>query len=298
MISLKKSTIALISLNITLIILLIVAQCTKIKKKDREARLISLAPKAIIEDSAKIILRAPKRLPYLLESTIIKKDDIYMLQKGRYNYYLREGVIDRFFLALNRQIRSYPIGGSPYDYPSYGVDDENAFNIRFISSAGDILLDIYLGSSDATDQMRYVRRGGSSTILSIEDVASPFLTVESSFWLDMQPLKAKLLDDRITSLSRREDSLVRRKDSDETFVSVEKALSSLTMIDTFDSLAFERDGTESFTFTLEKGGRFSIYMSPLDNGDYVFFDSIKSCPYILSAYSKKRLVKVLMEALE
>jgi len=299
MIALKKSTIALIFINIFLIILLVVAQCTKIQKKDKDTRLIRLAPKALIERSEKIILRAPKRLPYLLELAIVKKNGIYMLEKGKYSYYLKDGIITRFFSALNQEIRSDSIGGSPYDYPSYGLDDENAFNIRFISSEGEILLDLYLGSSNATEQMRYIRRGGSSTaILSIEDVASPFLSVESSFWIDMQPLRAKLKKDKITSLSFREENVIRGKDSDDKFVDVEKALSSLTMIDTFDSLALEGDRTESFSFTLDQGGTFSIYMSPLDNGDYVFFDNIKSQPYILSAYSKQRLVKTLIQALE
>jgi len=299
MVRLKKSTIALIFTNLVLIILLMIAQCTKIQKKDRDAYIIKLAPKTLIDRSERIILRAPKRLPYLLELAIVKKNGIYMLEKGKYSYYPKEGVINRFFSALDQKIRSYSIGGSPYDYSFYGLDDDNAFNIRFVSSTGEILLDLYLGSSNATDQMRYIRRGGSSTaISSTEDVASSFLNVESSFWIDMQPLKGKLYKAKITSLSLQEETVLREKDSDEKFIGVEKALSSLTMIDTFDSLALEGERTESFSFTLDVGGKFSIYMSPLDNGDYVFFDNIKSQPYILSAYSKKRLVKAIMKVLE
>lgn len=275
-------------------ILIILAQCTKKTIAEKEIKQISLIPFALIKESKEIILSSPKSILHPSQIKIVKKDSIYIVQKGNGYYYAKQDLMMRFFACLSKNTSSYIISSNYSEYTNYSLDEKSAFNIRLVGEDREILIDLYIGSLDATGERQYIRRGAlSSQILSIDDVASPFLTTENAFWVDMQPFKAKLKNNVLISVTRKEEIAVREKSLESSFANLEELFSSLTMIDVFDGLRAENTHTSSFTFRFEKGDDLTISLSPLENGDYIFFDTSGRGSYILSGYSQKRLLQAI-----
>lgn len=291
---LKKSTLYLISLNLVLICLLFIAQCTNKKTSSKHSRMLRLVPNAIISETEEIILKLPKSIasPLLNEFRIIKRGEAFLLKRDYSEFYIQPELIGRFFSVLNVEEHAIFITDNFSEYQAYALDESSAFNIRFIALNKDVLLDLYIGKLDETGQLRYVRRGNvASSVFCVSNAIAPFLNTLPSFWLDMQVYKAKLNNNQINSIEMNETRVLRTLEKDADFVSLEKIISSLTAIDIFDNLPVENDATKTFTITLERNERISISCTPLENGDFILFDSRGKNAYILSAYSKKRLME-------
>lgn len=291
---LKRSTYSLILINIILIFLLLIAMCTNKKHALVQTRIIRLAPNAITSETEEIILKSPKNIacPFLSEFKIVKRGKAFLLKRDYAEFYIQPDLMERFFYVLNKEEHALFITNNFNEYPSYSLDEQAAFNIRFVARNKEILLDLYVGNLDVTGQLRYVRRGNvPSSVFCISDAISPFLNVQPSFWLDMQMYKAKLQENQINSLEMNENKVFRTFEKESYFIALEKSLSSLTAIDIFDNFPLENKMTQTFTITLERNEMISIFLTPLENGDFMLFDSRRRNAYILSAYSKKRLME-------
>jgi len=107
----------------------------------------------------------------------------------------------------------------------------------------------------------------------------------------MQVYKAKLNNNQINGIEMNENRVLRALEKEAEFITLEKTLSSLTAIDVFDNFPIENNTTQTFTIALERNESISISFTPLENGDFILFDSRGKNAYILSAYSKKRLME-------
>lgn len=294
MIKLKPSTITLILINVSLFILLLIAQCTKKIKYDPKEYIVRLVPPSILKETKTIVLSSNKKntLPVNSSFKIIKKEKTYILKKGRHEYYIKIDLIERLFKELVRERKAYFITNNFSDYIYYGISEDESFSFRFIGKNEEILLDLYIGFPDSTEYLRYIRRGSiASSVIAVEDNISTFLTSSPLFWLDMQIYKAKFMNDNILEINMKNEVAIRNKQNDLFFKMLEKTLSSLTMINIFDGLPIENDKTKTFTIKLEKGSDLSISLTPLENEDYILFDNTGKGSYIISSYSTKKLIE-------
>ena len=291
---LKKSTQFLILANIILFLLLLIALFTNKIIASVQTRIIRLAPNAIISETEEIILKLPKNIasPLLNEFRIIKRGEAFLLKRDYGEFYIQPELIGRFFSVLNKEEHALFITNNFNEYSSYALDELSAFNIRLIAGNKEILVDLYVGKVDVTGQLRYIRRGNvPSSVFCISDAISPFLNTLPSFWLDMQVYKAKLNNNQINGIEMNENRVLRTLEKEAEFITLEKTLSSLTAIDVFDNFPIENNTTQTFTILLERNETISISFTPLENGDFILFDSRGKNAYILSAYSKKRLME-------
>jgi len=291
---LKKSTQFLILANIILFLLLLIALFTNRIIASVQTRIIRLAPNAIISETEEIILKLPKNIasPLLNEFRIIKRGEAFLLKRDYGEFYIQPELIGRFFSVLNKEEHALFITNNFNEYSSYALDELSAFNIRLIAGNKEILVDLYVGKVDVTGQLRYIRRGNvPSSVFCISDAISPFLNTLPSFWLDMQVYKAKLNNNQINGIEMNENRVLRTLEKEAEFITLEKTLSSLTAIDIFDNFPIENNTTQTFTIALERNESISISFTPLENGDFILFDSRGKNAYILSAYSKKRLME-------
>lgn len=294
MLRFKRSTQFLILANIVFLFLLFIALFTNKIIASVQTRIIRLAPSAIISETEEIILKLPKNIasPLLNEFRIVKRGKAFLLKRDYGEFYIQPELIGRFFSVLNKEEHAFFITNNFNEYSSYSLDEMSAFNIRFVARNKEILLDLYVGKLDVTGQLRYVRRGNvASSVFCISDSISPFLNTLPSFWLDMQVYKAKLNGNQINSIEMNENNVFRTLEKEADFIALEKTLSSLTAIDIFDNLPIENNTTQTFTITLERNETISISSTPLENGDFILFDSRGKNAYILSAYSQKRLME-------
>lgn len=290
----KKSTYALILVNIILFFLLLIALFTNKIITSVQTRVVRLAPNAILSETEEIILKLPKNIasPLFNEFRIVKRGEAFLLKRDYGEFYIQPELMGRFFSVLNKEEHAVFITNNFSEYASYSLDEASAFNIRFVAINKDVLLDLYIGKLDETGQLRYIRRGNvASSVFCISDAISPFLNTLPSFWLDMQVYKAKLNGNQINSIEMNENRVLRTLEKDVEFASLEKTLSSLTAIDIFDNLPVENNTTQTFTITLERNETISIFCTPLESGDFILFDSRGKNAYILSAYSQKRLME-------
>lgn len=291
---LKKSTQFLILANIILFLLLLIALFTNKIIASVQTRIIRLAPNAVISETEEIILKLPKNIasPLLNEFRIIKRGEAFLLKRDYGEFYIQPELIGRFFSVLNKEEHAVFITNNFNEYSSYALDELSAFNIRLIAGNKEILVDLYVGKVDVTGQLRYIRRGNvPSSVFCISDAISPFLNTLPSFWLDMQVYKAKLNNNQINGIEMNENRVLRTLEKEAEFITLEKTLSSLTAIDVFDNFPIENNTTQTFTILLERNETISISFTPLENGDFILFDSRGKNAYILSAYSKKRLME-------
>lgn len=291
---LKRSTKTLILANTILFFLLAIALFTNKIITSVQTRIIRLAPNEIISEAQEIILKLPKNIasPFLNEFKIVKRGSAFLLKRDYGEFYIQPELMRRFFSVLNKDEHALFITNNFSEYSSYSLDEASAFNIRFIAENKEILLELYVGQLDVTGQLRYVRRGNvQSSVFCVSDAISPFLNTSPSFWLDMQVYKAKLNNNQINSIEMNDNIVLRTLEKEAEFIALEKALSSLTAIDIFDSLPIENQTTETFTITLERNESLSISCTPLESGDFILFDSRGKNAYILSAYSQKRLME-------
>lgn len=289
----------LICLNIFLLLAIAFAQCTKHITKEINQSVIRLVPRAIIDASSEIILKDSKTSDSSLPLHITRSGKAFFIRRGERKenvYYVKEDVIERFFKMLNQEVSSFFITDSISDYASYSISEETAFSIRFIGENKEVLLDVYFGSCDATGERQYARRGNvSSSVLSIEDIASSFLTTEPSFWLNMQIYKEKLKNNHITSIEVGEEQVALHTSGEMS--EVEEALKSLTMIGVYDGVANETSESKHLSISFEKGEKIEIVITPLETGDFILWDN-RGGTYILSSYSHKRLMEKINASLE
>lgn len=293
---LKKSTIILIFINISVFFLLLIARCKMISLSEKNLALsMKLLPPSILKDTKEIVLNSPSSATASSSFRIIKEEPAWLLKMRYSSYYVKKDKIEAFISLLSKDMDAYFITDNLRDYHYYGVDDDSSFNVRFIGSDKNILLDIYFGSSDAVHLNRYVRRGNvSSSVFSVPDGMSHFLLSDASFWVDMQVYKEKLNGNHITYIEQNDERIWRDEKNEEVFLNLEKTLASLTMINVFDGLRVKREKTFKCTFGLEIGKALDVFMEEMEGGDYIFFDnSNEFTPYILSAYSKNRLQEAI-----
>ena len=292
--SFTPKILTLIVLNIVLTFAILFVQCTKHVKAENHLGTTSLVPKAIINASEEIILKERNASASSIPLKIVKSGGTFFIRRGERNenvYYVKEDVIERFFKMLTQEVSFTFITNNFYDYASYSISEETAFSIRFVGEKKEVLLDIYFGCLDATGERQYARRGNvASSVLSIEDIASSFLTTEPSFWVDMQIYKEKLKNNHITSIEVGNEAVRRSLADDALFFQVEQVLKSLTMINIYDGTLNESNKSKHISITFEKGDNIEISITPLETTDFIFWDN-RGGTYILSSYSHKRLME-------
>ena len=291
--ALSRRILHLIIVNFILSFAILFAQCTQHIKYEAKHGVIRVVPKAILDASREIILKGGTASSSPIH--IIRKGESLFLKRGdvRDVYYIKADVIERFFKILSSEVNFFFITNKFSHLPLYSLSENEAFSIRFVGDHSEILLQTYFGCMDATGERQYVRRGNvASTVISIEDVLSAFLTTEPSFWVDMQLYKEKLKNDHITSIDYSDEKmpLVRTLKDDALFAELEDALKALTMIDVYDGIARERSDSRRIRLGLEHGGKLDMVITPLDSGDFIFWDN-RGGTYILSSYSHKRLME-------
>lgn len=296
---LKTSTSALIIFNIILCLFLLFSFIAENKKQKQEIRKLALVPPAVIETAQEIIFNLPADSvsSFFTEFKIIKENKNYILKTDNGKFYIRRDLIERFFSVLTIPQQTIFITADIKQYADYGLTANTAANIKFISSTGEILSDIYFGKIDAVGNSRYVTANLRTAVLSVPDNIAPFLNIRPGFWLDLQIYKSVFKNDSIQSLKIKDKIILRSAENTNSFGKLEKTLAQLNCIDIFTNLPVHNSRTEYFSIESGNKNKMIIALTPLEHGDFILSDSRSENAYVLSAYSKLRLEAAFNEAL-
>jgi len=225
--------------------------------------------------------------------TLTKSGNKFYLRTANGIYPVRQQIIDRFFSLLGVSRSFTAISEKPRDYPYYALEDERAARITLVRNDKTILADLFFGAADAVGSGRYVRTGRSVKVFLIDNGIEPFLTIAAPFWLDLQIYAALFRGTSIQALEYGNRFAIRDEANEAAFRSLELFLEKFSCIDVYSAPALQNPQTVRAHLTLGDGSERIFSFSPLQSGDYVFFDTRSSNAYLISGYTCSQLIRQL-----
>ena len=219
-----------------------------------------------------------------------KKDGRFYLHTAFGYYPVRQEIIDRFLSVLSVKRSFLTVSKQPKHYADYAIDDSRASRITLERHDKTILADIFFGMTDAAGIGRYVRTGRSVKVFLVDDAVEPFLTVAAPFWLDLQIYAALFRGTSIQGLEYGRYIGIRDEKSEVDFRALETFLEKFSCIDIYSAAPLQSPQTMRVHLTLGDGSGLTLSFTPLQNGDYVFFDSRSSNAYLISGYTCTQLL--------
>ena len=220
-----------------------------------------------------------------------KSGDRFYFQTANGRYPVRAEIINRFFSALSANRSFLTVSAHPHHYSDYAINDEQATRITFIRNDKTVLANLFFGMTDTIGVSRYVRTGRSIKVFLIDDVFEPFLTVAAPFWLDMQVYAALFRGSSIQGLEYGKNTAIRGETNESDFRALELFLEKLSCIDVYNAPALQTPQTIRVRLNLGDGYSLHLSFSPLQSGDYVFFDSRSPNVYLMSGYTCAQLIR-------
>ena len=227
------------------------------------------------------------------EMTLIKAGSRFYLRTANGSYPVRQEIIDRFFSLLGAGRSFLPISARPQDYPDYLIDDGHASRIVLVRKDKTVLSEFFFGITDAAGAGRYVRMGSSVRVFLIDNALEPFLTVAAPFWLDLQIYASLFRGTGIQGLEYGKHIVIRTEANGDAFRALENFLEKFSCIDIYNAPALQSPQTARVRLTLGDGTELRFSFTPLQSGDYVFFDNRSSNAYLISGYTCAQLIRYI-----
>ena len=223
--------------------------------------------------------------------TLTKNGDRFYFGTGNGSYPVRQDIISRFFSVLEANRSFILVTARPQHYPDYAIDDLHASRITFVRNGKTILADLFFGMGNAVGAGRYVRTGRSVKVFLIDDAVEPFLTVAAPFWLDLQIYASLFRGTTIQGLEYGKQTVLRDEKNEEYFRKLESFLEKFSCIDVYSAPGLQSPQTVRIRLGLGNGTELTVSFTPLQSGDYVFFDSRSSNAYLISGYTCTQLLR-------
>ena len=223
--------------------------------------------------------------------TLIKSGNRFYLHTANGKYPVRQEIIDRFFSLLGTDRSFITIAVKPQDYPYYAIDEERASRITLIRDDKTILADLFFGMTDTAGLGQYVRTGRSVKVFLIDNGLEAFLTIAAPFWLDLQIYASLFRGTSIQGLEYGKHAVFRNEKNEADFRALELFLEKCSCIDVYSAPALQNSQTVQVRLILGDGSEPIFSFSPLQSGDYVFFDSRSSNVYLMSGYTCTQLIR-------
>ena len=227
------------------------------------------------------------------EMTLTKDGARFYLHTANGSYPVRQEIIDRFFSLLGAGRSFLPISARPQDYPDYLIDDGHASRIVLVRKDKTVLSELFFGITDAAGAGRYVRMGSSVRVFLIDNALEPFLTVAAPFWLDLQIYASLFRGTGIQGLEYGKHIVIRTESNGDAFRALENFLEKFSCIDIYNAPALQSPQTARVRLTLGDGTELRFSFTPLQSGDYVFFDNRSSNAYLISGYTCAQLIRYI-----
>lgn len=265
----------------------------------RPARTAAVSGRLVLEqdivDTAELRFSIPlKAEPVEMgRMTLSKRGNRFYLQTVNGMYPVRQEIISRFFSLLTASRALLSVSAQPRDYSGYGIDDAHAAQIRLVRHDGTILAELFFGTTDTLGSGRYVRTGRSLSVFLIDNALEPFLTVAAPFWLDMQLYARIFRGTGIQGLEYGNDSVLRNEEREAAFRDLELFLEKFSCIDVYSAPPLQTPQTASVRLSLGDGAELRFSFTPLQSGDYVFFDNRSSNAYLISGYTCSQLMRYI-----
>ena len=160
-----------------------------------------------------------------------------------------------------------------------------------IKQDGTFAAELFFGITDSLGISRYVRTGRSLAVFAIDNAVEPFLTIAHGFWLDLQLYKALFAQTGIQNLEMGRHYIIRNTENAKDFSALEHFLQTCTCIGLYTAPVLQSPATETIRLSLGGGDTLQLFLTPLQNGDYVFFDNRSSNAYVISGYTAGQLLQ-------
>lgn len=260
----------------------------------------SLIPETDMSDISEIHFSIPTRAEpvEMGEMTLVREGSRFYLRTVNGHYPVRTEIIDRFFGLLYAKRSFLSIAAHPKRYVDYGLDKTHASHLVFKKQDGTILSELFFGMTDTAGLGEYVRLGTSIKVFLIDNDFRPFLTVAAPFWLDLQIYAALMRGTSIQGVEYGRDTATRTEANAHAFVALERFLEKCSCIDVYSAPPLQGPHTLSVYLSLGDGTGLRFSGTPLQSGDYVFFDSRDTKTYLMSAYTFTQLMKHVRAVME
>ena len=294
---LKKYTQALIFANIFFLLSLIFVSITK-----NEANVFntSLVSRQNIENIDEIVFTIPDNSlpPRFNELRLIKKKDKFILSTQSGEYKVQPALIERLFSVLSTKQNFRFVSDDIKQYINFGLDEDHAARLQLLRSDKTIMGDFVFGKKDTLGINRYVRIDARTKIFIMPDVLASFLTVNKSFWLDLQIYKYRFEKNSIQLIEKNKQIITRSDKNKEKFDELETFLKQFSCIDIFPAFPITNSETQELNLTLGTGEKIEILLTPMESGDFILFDSASNNSYVISGYTKRRIDSILNSIFE
>ncbi|UTY29146.1 DUF4340 domain-containing protein [Treponema putidum] len=289
---LKKYTQILIFANIFFLLSLIFLN---IPKNEANVFNISFVLKQNIENIYEIVFTIPDNSlpPRFNELRLIKKKDKFILSTQSGEYKVQPALIERFFSVLSTKQNFKFVSNDIKQYINFGLDEDHAARLQLLRSDKTIIGDFVFGKNDTLGINRYVRIDARTKIFIMPDVLASFLTVKTNFWLDLQIYKYKFENNSIQLIEKNKQLITRSDKHKEKIDELETFLKQFSCIDIFPAFPITNSETQELNLTLGTGEKINIFLTPMESGDFILFDSGFSNSYVISGYTKRRIDSIL-----
>ncbi len=264
---------------------------TYIPKRNTDSFSTSFLLKADIDVISEIIVTVPAlpRPSAFNELHLIKKNNGFTYKTGTGEYIIDGALINRLFeVFTKKQIFTF-ITEDILQYKNFGLDKNNAVKMQFIREDKSIAGEFIFGEKDILGTNIYLLLDGRTKIFKTIDTVSSFLTVRSDFWIDLQIYKFLFDGNKIQSVEKNHTHIIRSKENEPYFSDLELFLKRFSCVDIFPAPVLTSLQTEYLSIILGSGERLTIGETPMENGDYILFDSKLKNAYVISGYTKRKI---------
>lgn len=285
-------TLILCIINFVLFIVLIIAYLPKPEAESVNTSLILKDDSDLIEE---IVLTIPDNSlpPNFNEFRLTKKNKIFVYKTGGGEYPIDESLINRLFEVLTKKETVTFITDDINQYKNFGLDKNNAVKMQLIRSDKTVAGEFTFGKKDTLGKNLYLLPDGRTKIFKMPDNISPFLTMRSDFWINLQIYKSLFEQNKIQSIEKNGEHIIRSGKNDNYFSDLELFLKQFSCVDIFPAMPLTSINTEYFTIVLGSGEKMLIGETPLESGDYILFDSKLKNGYVISGYTKRKIDSAL-----
>ncbi len=277
------------------LVLLIILALSFIPKTEKQIFYTSLLKENQISEVQEIILSIPDNSlpPVFSEIKLRKEKNNFVLIADEGKYIVPPELMERFFTALTLKNTFVFQSDSPKQFKNFRLDKNSAISMKLIRNDKSILAEFIFGKKDTLGTGRFVRIDSRTRIFRMRDTLSSFLTLQRSYWLDLQIYKRLFVQNKIQSIEKDAEHIMRNKTNDDFFKELESFLKGFSCIDIFPAKNVSSISSESFSIFLGNGDKIKIEFTPMDSGDYILYDSKLKNAFVISSYSKNRIFNIL-----
>lgn len=289
--NLTKRTNLLILLNCILLLCLIFIY---IPKRSIQKINTTLLHHSEINNITEIILTVPnKSLPLnFTELKLIKKNSDFVYKTEYSDFKIKQTLIDNLFKTLTTKKDFIFITDKISQYANFGLSKNDAIKMQLLRNDKTIAGEFIFGKKDTLGTSIYIQPDARTKIFKMLDTISPFLTLNTNFWINLQIYKTKFEKNSIQEIHKNNLRTTRSSQNDERFLALETFLSQFSCIDIFPTMPITSPQTEYTEFVLGNNEGLILGTTPLENGDYILFEDNSKTAFVISGYTKNRITNL------